>query len=57
MTRDRGFDGTSDEEDRNGADPLPEHIADISVTYADGAHHGKLEAAGGGAGIRVLDHV
>lgn len=54
MTRDKAFDvSIQGEEDCSGADPLPDHIADITVTYIGE----KPRGAGGTTGIKVLGHV
>jgi hypothetical protein len=58
MTRDKAFDvSIQGEEDCCGADPLPDHIADITITYIGETRHEKLGGAGGTTGIKVLGHV
>ena len=53
MTRDHRFDEfVRDEEDRSGADPLPQHIADVVVTYVRETEKGGGEDLIGG--IKVL---
>jgi len=55
MTRDRAFDvSIEDEEDCSGADPLPDHIADITIAYVDETSHKMPRGAGGTTGIKVL---
>jgi hypothetical protein len=53
VTRDSAFSALmEDDEDANGADPLPKHVADVMVTFVD---QGDNVAAGDSvAGMRVL---
>ncbi|KAJ9499652.1 hypothetical protein H2202_004642 [Exophiala xenobiotica] len=53
VTRDSAFSALiEDDEDANGADPLPKHVADVMVTFVDqGDNVGSGDSA---AGMRVL---
>ncbi len=60
MTRDHAFDEiVDDEQERNGADPLPEHIGDAKVAYFDGMHGSATFEIDrrSATGIIVLGHV
>ena len=58
MTRDKAFDVSIEgEEDCSGADPLPDHIADISITYIGETRHEEGRGTGGTTGIKVLSHL